>query len=90
LDRSPEIYPDGNFQLQAGCGIQARLRVQVTPTVDVATFKGGAGMFNLVLGEQTMYHAVYVSETLPDKADIKFIHMTDPHITIQTIVSRKT
>jgi hypothetical protein len=41
---------------------------------------GWPAMCDIKLNERTNFHVVYITETLPNSNDLKFIHLTDTHI----------
>jgi hypothetical protein len=92
LNRYQSRFPKTNDEFRAGCGITTDLPVTISPSVSLEELKGQRNwprMFNLRLGNQVVYHCIFVSETLTDAENLKFLHVTDSHISLSNDIIQK-
>ncbi|MBE2199612.1 MAG: metallophosphoesterase [Anaerolinea sp.] len=82
----PEIFPQTDDELRAGCGISTDFKVQLFPEILESKLReqfDWPRLFNIRFGNSVAYHAVYVSDELPDAESFRFFHVTDAHIGVR-------
>jgi hypothetical protein len=78
----PSPFPQNAIEHQhlAGFRWEGRLKVEID-VPDTREPEGGwPAMCDIRLGGRTNFHAVYVTEQLPNPDDFKFMHLTDTHV----------